>query len=112
MPSATTPDEATRFVEQLVETGSDYIKVMIEEGTVLASPGLPMMTNETLIAAVTAAHNTAKSSSPTRSPSTQPGRLSPLASTVSPTSSSTVRTPQKSSPRSPTPECSSPRASP
>ena len=56
MPSASTPQEAVAFVEQLVASGSDYIKVMIEEGTVLASPGLPMMTNETLVAAVDAAH--------------------------------------------------------
>lgn len=56
MPSASTPAEAVAFVEQLVATGSDYIKVMIEEGSVLASPGLPMMTNETLVAAVDAGH--------------------------------------------------------
>ncbi|RFA17864.1 amidohydrolase family protein [Subtercola boreus] len=60
MPSATTPDEAIAFVKQLVATGSDYIKVMIEEGTVLASPGLPMMTNDTLVAAVRAAHEHGK----------------------------------------------------
>ncbi len=60
MPSATTPEEAIAFVEQLVATGSDYIKVMIEEGTVLASPGLPMMTNDTLHAAVRAAHEHGK----------------------------------------------------
>ena len=56
MPSASTPQEAVAFVEQLVASGSDYIKVMIEEGSVLASPGLPMMTNETLVAAVDAGH--------------------------------------------------------
>ncbi len=57
MPSASTPQEAVAFVEQLVAGGSDYIKVMIEEGSVLASPGLPMMTNQTLLAAVGAAHD-------------------------------------------------------
>lgn len=60
MPSASTPDEAVAFVEQLVENRSDYIKVMIEDGHVLASPGLPMMTNETLVAAVEAAHRHGK----------------------------------------------------
>ncbi len=60
MPSATTPDEAVSLVEQLVVSGSDYIKVMIEEGSVLASPGLPMMSNETLLAAVAAAHRHGK----------------------------------------------------
>ena len=56
MPSASTPEEAVAFVEQLVATGSDYIKVMIEDGHVLASPGLPMMSNDTLLAAVRAGH--------------------------------------------------------
>ena len=56
MPSASTPAEAVAFVDQLVATGSDYIKVMIEDGSVLASPGLPMMSNDTLLAAVRAAH--------------------------------------------------------
>ena len=56
MPSASTPEEAVAFVEELVASGSDYIKVMIEEGSVLASPGLPTMTNETLLAAVDAGH--------------------------------------------------------
>ncbi len=56
MPPATTPQEAAASVEQLAASGSDYIKVMIEEGSVLASPGLPMMSNETLLAAVHAAH--------------------------------------------------------
>ncbi|RFA12108.1 imidazolonepropionase [Subtercola boreus] len=60
MPSATTPEEAVEFVEQLVATGSDYIKVMIEEGSVLASPGLPMMTNDTVVAAVQAGHKHGK----------------------------------------------------
>lgn len=60
MPSASTPEEAVAFVAELVASGSDYIKVMIEEGSVLASPGLPMMTNETLLAAVAAAHEHGK----------------------------------------------------
>ena len=60
MPSASTPAEAVAFVEKLVATGSDYIKVMIEEGSVLASPSLPMMTNETLVAAVEAGHRHGK----------------------------------------------------
>ena len=60
MPSASTPQEAEAFVEQLVAGGSDYIKVMIEEGSVLAAPGLPMMTNQTLLAAVAAAHRHGK----------------------------------------------------
>ncbi|HZR39392.1 MAG TPA: amidohydrolase family protein [Ktedonobacteraceae bacterium] len=55
-PFASTPQEATDFVDQLVANGSDYIKIMIEEGSVLGSPGLPMLDNETIVAAVRAAH--------------------------------------------------------
>jgi hypothetical protein len=39
-PFASTPQEATDFVDQLVASGSDYIKIMIEEGSVLGAPGL------------------------------------------------------------------------
>lgn len=55
-PYASTPQEATDFVDQLVANGSDYIKIMIEEGSVLGSPGLPMLNNATIVAAVRAAH--------------------------------------------------------
>ena len=55
-PFASTPEEATHFVDQLVANGSDYIKIMIEEGSVLSAPGLPMLNNETIAAAVRAAH--------------------------------------------------------
>ncbi|OAG44244.1 hypothetical protein AYO21_01701 [Fonsecaea monophora] len=54
--TATTPDEAVTFVKQRVSEGADYIKIMIEDGTVFASPGLPMLSRETLSAAVTEAH--------------------------------------------------------
>ncbi len=60
MPAASSPAEAVASVEALVAGGSDYIKVMIEDGSVLASPGLPMMTNDTLLAAVAAAHRHGK----------------------------------------------------
>ena len=55
-PFASTPQEATDFVDQLVASGSDYIKIMIEEGSVLGAPGLPLLNNETIVAAVRAAH--------------------------------------------------------
>jgi len=55
-PFASTPQEATDFVDQLVASGSDYIKIMIEEGSVLGEPGLPLLNNETIVAAVRAAH--------------------------------------------------------
>jgi imidazolonepropionase-like amidohydrolase len=60
MPAASTPAEAAEFVAQRVAEGSDYIKIMIEEGGVLASPGLPMLDNDTLAAAVRAAHDHGK----------------------------------------------------
>ncbi|KAK5248295.1 hypothetical protein LTS06_006615, partial [Exophiala xenobiotica] len=40
--NARTPDEAIAFVRQRVKEGADYIKIMIEEGSVFQSPGLPM----------------------------------------------------------------------
>lgn len=55
-PFASIPQEAADFVDQLVANGADYIKIMIEEGSVLGSPGLPMLNNETIVAAVRAAH--------------------------------------------------------
>ena len=44
-PSATTP------VAARIADGADYIKIMIEEGSVLKSPGLPLMSTETVITA-------------------------------------------------------------
>ncbi|PSL08111.1 imidazolonepropionase-like amidohydrolase [Haloactinopolyspora alba] len=57
MPSASTPDEAAALVAAQVADGADYIKVMIEEGTVLGHPGLPVMTTDTLRAGVDQAHH-------------------------------------------------------
>lgn len=55
-PSITNREEALAFVNEQVEEGADYIKVMIEEGTVLAAPGLPVLRQEILRAAVEEAH--------------------------------------------------------
>lgn len=55
-PSITNREEALAFVNEQVEQGADYIKVMIEEGTVLAAPGLPVLRQEILRAAVEEAH--------------------------------------------------------
>lgn len=55
-PTASTPAEATQFVADRVADGADYVKIMIEEGSVLEAPGLPTMTRETMEAAVKAAH--------------------------------------------------------
>ena len=59
-PSASTPDEARALVAENVRQGVDYIKVMLEEGTVMNHPGLPMLDDATLRAAVQAAHGHGK----------------------------------------------------
>ncbi|MDF9844747.1 MULTISPECIES: amidohydrolase family protein [unclassified Paenibacillus] len=50
------PDEAVAFVQEQVRQGADYIKIMIEEGSVLAAPGLPVLSQEIMRAAVEEAH--------------------------------------------------------
>ena len=59
-PAVSTPTEAAHLVARLVNEGSDYIKVMIEEGSVLGAPGLPLLSNETLTTAVSEAHRYGK----------------------------------------------------
>lgn len=60
MPSVSTPEEARAYVAARVAEGADYIKVMIEEGTVMGHPGLPMIGAETLRAGVAEAHRLGK----------------------------------------------------
>ena len=55
-PFSTTPEQAAGFIPQLVATGSDYIKFMIDDGTVEGHPGLPMLDQATLNAGVAEAH--------------------------------------------------------
>lgn len=52
MPFANTPQEAVRFVPQLIAAGSDYIKFMVDDGSVEGHPGLPMLNQATLDAGV------------------------------------------------------------
>ncbi|GIF15685.1 amidohydrolase family protein [Actinoplanes teichomyceticus] len=52
MPFATTPEEAVAFIPRLIESGSDYIKFMVDDGTVEGHPGLPMLDRATLTAGV------------------------------------------------------------
>jgi imidazolonepropionase-like amidohydrolase len=59
-PSVSTPEQAVAHVNSVVAQGADYIKVMIEEGTVLGHPGLPMISTQTLRAAVAQAHRLGK----------------------------------------------------
>lgn len=56
MPFSTTPEEATAFVPLLEASGSDYIKFMIDDGTVEGAPGLPMLDDATIAAGVAEAH--------------------------------------------------------
>ncbi|WP_018654403.1 amidohydrolase family protein [Actinomadura flavalba] len=55
MPFSTTPEEAAAFVPRLIEHGSDYIKFMVDDGSVEGHPGLPMLDQATLNAGVAAA---------------------------------------------------------
>ncbi|VTR76075.1 amidohydrolase family protein [Cellulomonas hominis] len=55
MPFVTTPEEAVAFVPRLVASGSDYIKFMVDDGTVEGHPGLPALDRPTLEAGVAAA---------------------------------------------------------
>jgi imidazolonepropionase-like amidohydrolase len=54
-PHATTTEEAVDFVGQLVEAGSDYIKFMVDDGTVEGHPGLPYLDGPTLAAGISEA---------------------------------------------------------
>lgn len=56
MPFSTTPEEAVAFIPQLIDTGSDYIKFMVDDGTVEGHPGLPSLDQATLDAGVAEAH--------------------------------------------------------
>ena len=54
-PDATGPEAAVASIPQLVAHGSDYVKFMIDDGSVEGHPGLPMLDQATLNAAVAAA---------------------------------------------------------
>jgi imidazolonepropionase-like amidohydrolase len=59
-PDVTTIEGAIAFVHQQVQNGADYFKIMIEEGTVMNAPGLPMIEPHVLKAAVDEAHKLGK----------------------------------------------------
>ncbi|MGA5299578.1 amidohydrolase family protein [Nucisporomicrobium flavum] len=56
MPFSTTPEEAVAFIPKLIDEGSDYIKFMVDDGSVEGHPGLPMLDRATLNAGVAEAH--------------------------------------------------------
>jgi imidazolonepropionase-like amidohydrolase len=51
-----TVEDARRHIDKIVGRGADYVKILIEEGTVLDSPGLPQLSTEVILASVKAAH--------------------------------------------------------
>jgi len=55
-PCVSTADEAVKFVDKQIAQGADYIKIFIEAGTCIGFPGLPMLDDEILVAAVKEAH--------------------------------------------------------
>lgn len=57
---ASTPEEAIAIVNQRVQQGADYIKIMIEEGTVFGYPGTPDVTDEVIEATCSEAHRLGK----------------------------------------------------
>jgi imidazolonepropionase-like amidohydrolase len=59
-PFVSTPDEAIRFVNKQVTNGADYIKIFIEDGSTVGFPGLTVISDDTLLAAVKEAHHLGK----------------------------------------------------
>jgi imidazolonepropionase-like amidohydrolase len=51
-----TPEEAVKFINKQITGGADYIKIFIEDGSCIGFPGLPVLDDETLRAAVKEAH--------------------------------------------------------
>ncbi|MCL2471955.1 MAG: amidohydrolase family protein, partial [Propionibacteriaceae bacterium] len=60
LPSVNTPDQARRFVSRQVASGADYVKVFIEDGSVIGYPGLPVIDQPSLLAAIDTAHGYGK----------------------------------------------------
>ena len=55
-PFVNTPEEAIKFVDKRVLEGADYIKIFIEDGTLVGFPKMPVTLVPTLRAAVERAH--------------------------------------------------------
>ena len=56
IPGLDDPAELPGFIAQRVQEGSDFIKLLAEEGTVLGVPGLPQLDEDVFSAAVGEAH--------------------------------------------------------
>ncbi|WP_406350657.1 amidohydrolase family protein [Streptomyces sp. NBC_00658] len=55
-PTVAGPDDAEAFVAARVAEGADHLKIFIEDGTAIGKP-LPLMSPETLLALIRAAHD-------------------------------------------------------
>ena len=55
-PTVSTLYESVKFVDKQIAEGADYIKIFIEDGTCIGFPGLPVLNDEILNAAVEEAH--------------------------------------------------------
>lgn len=51
-----TTEEAVKFINTQIAGGADYIKIFIEDGSCVGYPGLPVLDDKTLRAAVNEAH--------------------------------------------------------
>jgi imidazolonepropionase-like amidohydrolase len=60
IPGLSDPDELPEFIAQRVREGSDFIKLLAEEGTVLNAPGLPELCEAVFAAAVRETHGHGK----------------------------------------------------
>jgi imidazolonepropionase-like amidohydrolase len=58
--AVSTGDQAVKHVSKQVANGADYVKVFIEDGTCVGFPGLPVLDDATLRAAVNEAHRLGK----------------------------------------------------
>lgn len=59
-PFCSTPAEAATMIGQQLAEGYDYVKIMIEDGTVVGHPGLTVISDDVLTAAVREAHRHGK----------------------------------------------------
>ena len=59
-PFVSTADEAVKFVGKQVAKGADYIKIFIEDGSMVGFPGLRETSSEVLLATVNEAHRLGK----------------------------------------------------
>jgi len=55
-PAVKTPKEAVKHVKKEIAKGADYVKIFIEDGTCVGYPGLPVIDDETMRAAISEAH--------------------------------------------------------